>query len=240
MANEWFYAACAKMQVNNSEPFILSFEDTAFRDMAEQIPNVDFNDLCIFALISPFFTPNVTNMDQNWSARLPRLNFTAIPEDMVMLGRQVNSLSNPYPENRTGLVCFTKESFKALMMQEPPTTDMTPQEWQDLVISTPFDELQSLLETFGSSPFKINGTRSTLRIMPCSREEIKSLDPYGGLDAPRVDIFNLVKERLTNTVKQLDDKGLEPAKYYAGGNYIEFVAECSISISETMPTNPQL
>ncbi|MGP5192911.1 hypothetical protein ACTXJO_04635 [Psychrobacter celer] len=239
MANEWFYAACAKVQINDADPLILSFEDTAFRDMADQIPNVDFNDLCIFALISPFFAPNATNISQTWTLHLPRINFTAIPKEMVILGQQATILSRPYPENRTGLVCFTKESFKVLMMQEPPTMDMTQQEWQDLVIGTPFDELQSLLEPFGE-PFKINGTKSTLRIMPCSREEIESLDPFGGLDAPRVDIFNLVKERLTNTVKQLDDKGLEPAKYYAGGNYIEFVAECSISISETMPTNSQL
>ena len=239
MANEWFYAACAKVQINDADPFILSFEDTAFRDMAEQVPNVDFNDLCIFALISPFFTPNATSTNQNWGPHLPSINLTAIPEEAVMLGHQVRSSSSPYPEDRTGLVCFTKEAFKALISQELPTMDMTQQEWQDLVIGTPFDELQSLLESFGI-PFKINGTKSTLRIIPCSQTEIDDLDPFGGLDAPRVDIFNLVKERLTNTVKQLDDKGLEPAKYYAGGNYIEFVAECSISIPETMPTNPQL
>lgn len=229
MANEWFYAACAKVQVNNDAPFILSFDDIFFRDMAEQTPNVDFNDLCILALMSPFFMSNFNNRDQNWTQYFPSLNFTAIPENMVMLGEQVDSLSASYPENRTGLACFTKETFKTFIGQESLAIDMTQQEWQDLISSTPFDELQSLLEPF-AIPFEIINTKSTLRITPCSQAEIDSLDQWGGLDAPRVDIFDLVKARLTNTVNQLNDKGLEPAKYYAEGNYIEFVAECSLSM----------
>lgn len=238
MANEWFYAACGKVQFNDADPFIISFEDTIFRDLADQ-EGVNFEELAILAILSPFFTAAMESYDNGWSGRIPPLNFSKVfSAPPAMIGSVYDELSTPnYPSDRIGLGCFTKDEMRESLSSEVPLgSSLSLQEWRDLVRQTPFDELQALVDSANadagtpSSPLVISGDRATLRLTPCTQQEIADLDVFGGLDAPRKDIFDFVKARLTNTNSALDEKGLAPAKYYADGDYIEFVSECSLSV----------
>ncbi|WP_394211152.1 hypothetical protein [Psychrobacter piscatorii] len=241
MSNEWFYAACAKVQFNDEAPFIIEFRDTNFRSSVDQSPNVDFNDAVILALLSQFFLANEDFYTRGWGLYLPRVNHSN-EHDTVFYGTIFDSELKPnYPINRTSLVCFTKEILRQNLSETVPIdSSFTQQEWVDLVQSTPFDELQELVNQYAvSGELVINAEKATLKIMRCSQAEIQRLDPFGGLDAPYVDIFDLVKERLTNTVNELEQKGLMPAKYYSDGDYIEFAAECSMTLLLTeMPPRP--
>lgn len=235
MSNEWFYAACAKIQINDDEPFIVDFQDTGFRSIADEMPSVNFEDLAVLALLSPFFTASLETFNQGWMRHIPPLNFSIPPTSMMFFGTIFDSPSTPnYPENSASLACFTKEMFRASII-EPVPYNLTLQEWQELVKNTPFNELQALLTSYEDTgrSLLISATPATLKITRCSQTEIENLDPFGGLDSPYVDIFDLVKSRLTNTVNELYQKGLAPAKYYSDGEYIEFVAECSVSINES-------
>lgn len=243
MANEWFYAACGKVQFNDADPLIVHFEDTFFRDLADQ-DGVNFEDLAILAILLPFFMTTADSFENGWLKHMPAIDFSGvISEEPARIGSVYDEASTPnYPAGRTGLGCFTKDEMKELLSSEPPLgSSLSPHEWRDLVRQTPFDELQALIDSayadagMPSTPLVIRGDRATLRLIPCTQQEIADLDPTGGLDSPRKDIFDLVKARLTNTNSALDEKGLVPAKYYAEGNYIEFVSECSVGIMRRTP-----
>ena len=242
MSNEWFYAACAKVQINDETPFIIDFRDTNFRSSVDQSPNVDFNDAVVLVLLSQFFLASEVFYTTGWGRYSPRVNHSE-EHDAVFYGTIFDSKSQPnYPTNRTSLACFTKEILRNNLSETVPIdSGLTQQQWVDLVQGTPFDELQELINQYAvNGELIINAEKATLKIMRCSHAEIQSLDPFGGLDAPYVDIFDLAKERLTNTVNELEQKGLMPAKYYSDGDYIEFTAECSMTLGIPTVMPPQL
>ena len=238
MSNEWFYAACTKVQINNEAPFFIDFRDTRFRSLSDQMPNVNYEDLCVLALLSSLFVSPKSFFMEGWGQYLPPIH-TSENISPTFIGSifDVNSTLT-YPDT-VSFACFTKDILKTFLSNNPPPDTMiTDQEWRELVQDTPFDELQALIEAYSADTTAINGEKITLRVMRCTDTEIRDLDPFGGLDAPYFDIFDTVKARLTNTVDELNKMNLAPAKYYPDGEYIEFVSECSISLPIMTPDIP--
>lgn len=230
-----FYAACAKVQINDSAPFIISFSDTYFRDVVDQMPNVDFEDAAILALLNGFFLAGDRFFNEGWGQYFPMVRYNTLEVDVpTMLGVIVNpNTYSSYPnQTTTSLACFTQDLIRDFFISNFPISEMyTPEQWTEIVRTTPFDEIENLIHQStdgGGATIKINNAPATLRVMRCTDVEIADLDPFGGLDFPRKDIFDLVKARLTNTNSALDEKGLAPAKYYADGDYVEFLSECSM------------
>ena len=234
-----FYAACVKAQLNDEPPLIIDFNDTGFIDRIADTPNANPEDLAIFALLSPFFAPSESSFNEGWMLLLPQLRFSPQnPESFTMVGRIFDKPSAPsYPDNKTGLACFNSEVLREYIGSMPLfNIDMERQQWQDMIQSTPINELQDLLSSYGQDGSAIGAAPATLRITRCSSAEIQQLDPWGGLDFPYVDIFDFVKARLPNNVDLLNQKGLAPAKYYPEGDYIEFSAEHTITFAAFIST----
>ncbi len=232
-----FYAACAKVQINDTAPFVISFSDTYFRDVVDEMPNVDFEDAAILALLNGFFLAGDRFYNEGWGQYFPMVRYVAPEVDApTMLGAIVspNTYSSYPNQTTTSLACFTQDLIRDFFISNFPISEMyTPEQWTETVRTMPFDELDDFLNQAsgnGGAKTTINNAPATLRITRCTDADMAELDPVGGLEFPIKDIFDLVKARLTNTNSALDEKGLAPAKYYADGDYIEFLSECSLSV----------
>lgn len=234
-----FYAACAKVQINDTAPFVISFSDTYFRDVVDQMPNVDFEDAAILALLNGFFLAGGRFYNEGWGQYIPMVRY-AIPEevgDFSMLGAIVspNTYSSYPNQTTTSLACFTQDLIRDFFISNFSISEMyTPEQWTETIRTMPLDELDDFLNQSSGGDggtIKINNAPATLRITRCTDAEMAELDPFGGLNFPIKDIFDLVKARLTNANSALDEKGLAPAKYYADGDYIEFLSECSLGFA---------
>ncbi len=233
-----FYAACAKVQINDTAPFVISFSDTYFRDVVDQMPNVDFEDAAILALLNGFFLADGRFYNEGWGQYIPMVRYATSEEvgDFSMLGVVLipNTYSDYPNQTTTSLACFTQDLVRDFCIDNFLISEMyNPDEWAEKIRTMPFDELDVFINQSSGGDggtIKINNAPATLRITRCTDAEMAELDPFGGLDFPIKDIFDLVKARLTNANSALDEKGLAPAKYYADGDYIEFLSECSLGV----------
>ncbi|MGP4716904.1 hypothetical protein ACTXGL_09735 [Psychrobacter sp. T6-6] len=231
-----FYAACTKVQINDGAPFLISFSDTYFRDIVDQMPDADFEDAAILTLLNGFFLPSDGFINEGWGQYLPIINLNSPEAEPAIMGVLLSpNAYSDYPNQSTNsLACFTQELMRDFFASSTPISEMyTPEQWVEAIRTTPFDELQDLLNqaSGGGIGLTINNAPATLRVMPCTDDDMAELDPWGGLDFPRKDIFDLVKARLTNTNGALNEKGLAPATYHADGDYVEFLSECSMVFS---------
>lgn len=212
-------SSCLKLQMNDLDPIIVHFKN---HDFDTQSASID--DLRVFAHLSIFFPA-----DTYWHRFAPPPAEMFDMASFFILGATYNSnLLNGHPTDSHSMACFSKEKLKDFLTQG--LISINP-DIAEVVKNASLSEIQSILESNGIFEFLVIDTPITMKVLRCTRDEIKALDPYGAMDFPYTDAFDLVKERLANRVPVLESNNLTIATYVEDGDYIEFYAECGLTIN---------
>lgn len=213
-------AACLKIQVGDSTPFISNFVTGRYnlknRGATPEQSAINF----LFQKIASGIEFNPWGYMESMKSN-PRIQYAGLWATNFGEG----SLGK---ENKVVLVALNE--FYIRLAVRDYILDVSDSELKEV----PFDELQAFinfnLNTGSYTEIKIIDNPSTLTFSRCTQTEIDNL--FEGNHQPHVDMFDSIKSLLPNEDSEINSNGLASAIYYAERDVIEFKTKYILEVTE--------
>lgn len=224
---------CLKTQFKNEVPEIITMsisdEDTSSILLETGANTIE--DIYVLFLLGEYYKiyehPVWGQRNYVTSTSRTTLN-NSFPTFSIILGQVSDAGNTPNHETTTtSLLTFNTETLvNSIKESIPPYYELSQNDWESLVDSTPTISLGQLVEQYSNMPsggFEVRFETSRLKIMPMDEQDFGLLDGELG---PYSDSYETVKSKLGAVSNGLDEKSTPVQLKSEGGvEFIEVVTE---------------